>query len=147
MDTNPETVGSAAGADEAVEAQLEYADASAPTGRKKRKDPPRADAIPDFAAVQVADYVRDAAKRIDRLADDLRDKSAGELLSSATQYGRTHPLMMLAGAAVAGFALSRVIKAGVANPITHQETSSKNAYGDNTHVDLNTGIEPLRDLE
>ena len=97
MDTNPEPGVSAVGADEAVEAQLEYADASAPTGRKKLKDPPRAHAIADYAAVQVADYVRDAAKKIDHLADDLRDKSAGDLLSSATAYGRTHPLMMLAG--------------------------------------------------
>ena len=123
MDTKPEPDGGAASADQAVEGQLKYADSFSPTGQEK--DLPRADAIADYAAVQVADYVRDAAKKIDRLADDLRDKSAGDLLSSATEYGRTHPVMMLAGAAVVGFALSRLIKAGVADPTTYPETSDR----------------------
>lgn len=62
----------------------------------------------------VADYVRSTGQRIDRLADDLRDKSAGELLSMATEFGKKQPLILLAGAAVVGFALSRVVKAGLA---------------------------------
>ena len=62
----------------------------------------------------VADYVRSTGHRIDRLADDLRDKSAGELLSLATEFGKKQPLVLLAGAAVVGFALSRVVKAGLA---------------------------------
>jgi hypothetical protein len=62
----------------------------------------------------VADYVRSTGARIDRLADDLRDKSAGELLGMATEFGKKQPLVLLAGAAVVGFALSRVVKAGLA---------------------------------
>jgi hypothetical protein len=62
----------------------------------------------------VADYVRSTGARIDRLADDLRDKSAGELLGMATEFGKKQPLVRLAGAAVVGFALSRVVKAGLA---------------------------------
>ncbi len=62
----------------------------------------------------VAEYVRSTGARIDRLADDLRDKSAGELLGMATEFGRKQPLVFLAGAAVVGFALSRVVKAGLA---------------------------------
>ena len=61
----------------------------------------------------VAEYVRSTGARIDRLADDLRDKSAGELLGMATEFGRKQPLVLLAGAAVVGFALSRVVKAGL----------------------------------
>lgn len=62
----------------------------------------------------LADYVRSTAMRIDRLADDLREKSAGELLGMATEFGKQRPLILLAGAAVVGFALSRVVKAGLA---------------------------------
>lgn len=62
----------------------------------------------------VAEYVRSTGARIDRLADDLRDKSAGELLGMATEFGKKQPLVLLAGAAVVGFALSRVVKAGLA---------------------------------
>ena len=61
----------------------------------------------------VADYVRSTGQRIDRLADDLRDKSAGELLNMATDFGKRQPLALLAGSAIVGFALSRIVKAGM----------------------------------
>ena len=67
---------------------------------------------PDSPAI--AEYVRGAGQKIDRLASDLRDKKVGDLLSSAAEFGRSQPVIMLAGAALLGFALSRVVKAGVA---------------------------------
>ena len=69
---------------------------------------------PDSPAI--ADYVRGAGQKIDRLASDLRDKKVGDLLASAAEFGRSQPVIMLAGAALIGFALSRVVKAGVATP-------------------------------
>ena len=69
---------------------------------------------PDSPAI--ADYVRGAGQKIDRLANDLREKKVGELLTSAAEFGRSQPVLMLAGAALVGFALSRLIKAGVAVP-------------------------------
>ncbi len=72
----------------------------------------------------VADYVRSTGARIDRLADDLRDKSAGELLGMATEFGRKQPLVLLAGAAVVGFALSRVVKAGLATGASATDASA-----------------------
>lgn len=78
-----------------------------------------ADAVADVPAV--ADYVRGAAQKIERLAGDLREKKVGELLSSAAEFGRSQPVAMLAGAALVGFALSRVIKAGVAAPAAAKE--------------------------
>jgi hypothetical protein len=78
-----------------------------------------AEAIADQVAGDapaVADYVRSAARRINGLADDLREKNVGELLSSAAEFGRSQPVVMLAGAALVGFALSRIVKAGAAAP-------------------------------
>ena len=69
---------------------------------------------PDSPAI--AEYVRGAGQKIDRLASDLRDKKVGDLLASAAEFGRSQPVIMLAGAALIGFALSRVVKAGVATP-------------------------------
>ena len=60
--------------------------------------------------------MRGAGQKIDRLASDLRDKKVGDLLASAAEFGRSQPVIMLAGAALIGFALSRVVKAGVATP-------------------------------
>ena len=64
----------------------------------------------------IADYVRGAGAKIDRLASDLRDKKVGDLMTSAVEFGRSQPVVMIAGAALVGFALSRLIKAGVATP-------------------------------
>ena len=85
-------------------------------------------------APAVAEYVRGAAQKINRLADDLREKKVGELLSSATEFGRSQPVVMLAGAALVGFALSRLIKAGVAQPA-----------GDNGK-DVASQFDPMKDL-
>jgi hypothetical protein len=80
----------------------------------------------------IAEYVRGAAHKIERLADDLREKKVGDLLTSAVEFGRSQPVMMLAGAALLGFALSRVIKAGVAEPVAGQEAAAN--------------YDPMRDL-
>jgi hypothetical protein len=69
---------------------------------------------PDSPAI--AEYVRGAGQKIDRLASDLREKKVGDLLASAAEFGRSQPVIMLAGAALIGFALSRVVKAGIATP-------------------------------
>jgi len=87
------------------------ADAAAGLGRT-------ANSIADSVAEQspaIADYVRGAGEKIDRLANELRDKKVGDLMSSAVQFGRSQPIAMIAGAALVGFALSRLIKAGVAD--------------------------------
>ena len=70
----------------------------------------------DGQSPAIAEYVRGAGRKIDRLASDLRDKNVGDLLTSAAEFGRAQPVLMLAGAALVGFALSRVVKAGVAAP-------------------------------
>jgi hypothetical protein len=88
------------------------ADAAAGLGRT-------ASTIADSVAEQspaIADYVRGAGEKIDRLATDLRDKKVGDLMTSAVEFGRSQPVVMIAGAALVGFALSRLIKAGVAAP-------------------------------
>ena len=45
----------------------------------------------------IAEYVRGAGQKIDRLASDLRDKKVGDLLTSAAEFGRSQPVIMLAG--------------------------------------------------
>jgi hypothetical protein len=66
-----------------------------------------------FAGVpSLANYIRSAADQTHGFADTLRDRKAGDLLASAASWGQRQPLMMLAGAALLGAALARVVKAG-----------------------------------
>lgn len=64
----------------------------------------------------LAGYIRNAAEHTHSFADSLRDQKAGDLLASATAWGQRQPLMMLAGAALLGAALARVVKAGAEPP-------------------------------
>jgi hypothetical protein len=68
----------------------------------------------DEALPMLAGYVRNAAQHTNQFADNLRDKKAEELLSTAVTWTRQQPLLTLAGAAVLGFALARIAKSGVA---------------------------------
>ncbi|MEO7251902.1 MAG: hypothetical protein ABIW30_04760 [Arenimonas sp.] len=78
----------------------------------------------------VADYVRSTGQRIDRLADDLRDKSAGELLTMATDFGKRQPLALLAGSAIIGFALARIVKAGLEAPSAESKVAAGETSSD-----------------
>ena len=67
----------------------------------------------DDALPMLAGYVRNAAQYTDKFADSLRDKKTEELLSTAVSWSRQQPLLTLAGAAVLGFALSRIAKSAL----------------------------------
>ena len=67
----------------------------------------------DDALPMLAGYVRNAAQYTNQFADSLRDKKAEELLSTAVSWSRQQPLLTMAGAAVLGFALSRIAKSGL----------------------------------
>jgi hypothetical protein len=82
----------------------------------------------DDALPMLAGYVRNAAQYTDKFADSLRDKKAEELLSTAVSWSRQQPLLTLAGAAVLGFALSRIAKSGMPAadaPAEPKETSAE----------------------
>jgi hypothetical protein len=75
----------------------------------------------DDSLPMLAGYVRNAAQYTDSFADSLRDKKAEELLSTAVSWSRQQPLLTLAGAAVLGFALSRIAKSGLPAASTSAE--------------------------
>lgn len=75
----------------------------------------------DESLPMLAGYVRQAAQHTNDFADSLRDKKAEELLSTAVTWAREQPLLTLAGAAVLGFALSRVAKSGLSGTSTTSE--------------------------
>jgi len=64
----------------------------------------------------IADYLKSVGETLDQFSSDLREKSVSELLQTAIGFSRSQPVLMIAGAAIVGFALSRVVKAGLAAP-------------------------------
>jgi hypothetical protein len=58
----------------------------------------------------MGDFVRRAASGLDDVSRSLKDKSVGDLLDMAKGFARREPAAFLAASAVAGFALSRLLK-------------------------------------
>ena len=63
---------------------------------------------------EYGDYARRAAGAIEGAADSLAGKDADELIDDTREFVRRSPGVALAGAAIVGFALARLIKSGLA---------------------------------
>ncbi len=62
---------------------------------------------------QYGDYARQAAQAVERAAGSLANKEPDELIDDARNLVRKSPGIALAGAAILGFALVRVVKSGL----------------------------------
>jgi ElaB/YqjD/DUF883 family membrane-anchored ribosome-binding protein len=65
---------------------------------------------------QYGDYARKAATTIEETANKLATKDADELIEDTRDFVRKSPGVALAGAAVIGFALVRLLKSGLDQP-------------------------------
>lgn len=71
-----------------------------------------------------ANYVHDAAARLERASATLRERSIEELLGNVTQFARAQPAVLFGGAIIAGFALSRFLKSSA-----NRSTDSYSHFG------------------
>ena len=71
--------------------------------------------IDDRLGAQYGDYARRAADAVSGLADSLRNKEVDELFDDAREVVRKSPGVAIGAAAVVGFTLVRLIKAGLDN--------------------------------
>jgi ElaB/YqjD/DUF883 family membrane-anchored ribosome-binding protein len=69
-----------------------------------------ADTLTGEGREATAGHFRRVAEALGRLSTEVRGKSFGGLIAAVDDYGRQEPMMMFAGAAAAGFALSRFLK-------------------------------------
>jgi len=73
-----------------------------------------ADGLDERLGAEYGDYARRAATAIDDAANSLASKDADELIDDTREFVRQSPGVALAGAAIIGFALARLIKTGLA---------------------------------
>ena len=69
--------------------------------------------LDDRLGAQYGDYARKAASTIEDTANKLASKDADELIDDTRDFVRKSPGVALAGAAVIGFALVRLVKSGL----------------------------------
>ena len=75
-----------------------------------------ASGLDDRLGSQYGDYARKAATTIEDTANKLASKDADELIEDTRDFVRKSPGVALAGAAILGFALVRLIKSGLDQP-------------------------------
>ena len=72
-----------------------------------------ADGIEERLGADYGDYARRAAGAIENAANSLASKDPDELIDDTREFVRKSPGVALAGAAVVGFVLARLIKSGL----------------------------------
>src|SRR5881394_2781626 len=73
-----------------------------------------ADGIEDRLGEEYGDYARRAAGAIENVANTIAEKDPDELYEDTRNFVRNSPGIALAGAAVVGFVVARLIKSGLA---------------------------------
>ena len=73
-----------------------------------------ADGLDERLGPDYGDYARRAATAIEDAANSIAGKDADELIDDTREFVRKSPGVALAGAAIVGFALARLIKTGLA---------------------------------
>ena len=88
---------------------------------------------------QYGDYARKAATTIEETANRLASKDADELIEDTREFVRKSPGVALAGAAVLGFALVRLVKSGLDQPNDRSDQDRNDASGQRGHGEQGRG--------
>jgi len=73
-----------------------------------------ASGIEERLGPEYGDYARRAASSIESAANSLAEKNPDELIDDTREFVRNSPGIALAGAAVLGFVVARLVKSGIA---------------------------------
>lgn len=74
-----------------------------------------AEGLDDRLGAEYGDYARKAATAIEDAANKLAGKNPDELIDDTREFVRKSPGIALAGAAIVGFAIARLVKTGLDN--------------------------------
>lgn len=80
-----------------------------------------ADGIEERLGPEYGDYARRAAGAIENVANSIAEKDPDELIDDTRNFVRNSPGVALAGAAVVGFVLARLVKSGLARDDEDEE--------------------------
>lgn len=64
----------------------------------------------DEGAPRLAEFVRDAADRVESFSETVRDQSAGDVLAAGADFARRRPAIVFGAAAVVGYLMVRLLK-------------------------------------
>jgi ElaB/YqjD/DUF883 family membrane-anchored ribosome-binding protein len=80
-----------------------------------------ASGLDDRLGQEFGDYARRAAETLQGTADRLAQKDADEVIDDTREFIRKSPGVALAGAAIVGFAIARLVKSGLSSATTNED--------------------------
>lgn len=94
-----------------------------------------ADTLDEEGQARLAEVTRDAAGRIHRFGDDFMERDFGRTVDNVSRYARENPAVVIGGAAVFGFVLSRFLKSSSdRSPESYgSRTSSRDVGGERAY--------------
>jgi hypothetical protein len=114
---------------EAVEAVQRLADTQKASGARLVRSVARAveGAADELGneAPNLAAHVREAGRSLEEVGRDFDQRSVADILHSANDLARRQPVSFMAGAALAGFMLTRFLKSSAPNPMEENVRSSE----------------------
>jgi hypothetical protein len=75
----------------------------------------------DSQSPMVARTVRETARQVEGLSDNLSGRSVNELIHSAAELARAQPALFIGGSGVAGFALARFLMSSSPQQLSARE--------------------------
>jgi ElaB/YqjD/DUF883 family membrane-anchored ribosome-binding protein len=89
-----------------------------------------ASGIDERLGQEYGDYARRAASAIDNAANSLASKNADELIDDTRSFVRKSPGVALAGAAIVGFAIARLLKSSLGSSRNDDGSDSRSNRDD-----------------
>ena len=88
-----------------------------------------ADGLEERLGPEFGDYARRAAQSIETAANSIASKNPDELIDDTREFVRRSPGVAVAGAAIIGFAIARLIKSGLARDDEDDEGDGSGSRG------------------
>ena len=100
-----------------------------------------ASALEGKDSLGISQYLSQLASGLGSFADQVRDKSAEDLLHSGARLARENPALFLAGSVAIGVGLSRFLRASAQDSVPTSTAAPEPAYG--ASAPYETGVAPL----
>jgi hypothetical protein len=102
-----------------------------------------ASALEGKDSLGISQYLSQLASGLGSFADQVRDKSAEDLLHSGARLARDNPALFLAGSVAIGLGLSRFLRASAQDHTPASTSTPQPAFG--ARAPYETGVAPLSD--
>jgi hypothetical protein len=92
-------------------------------------------------AGRLQDVLGDVQQRVQRYAQSIQERGPSAMADDVTHFARRRPMVFLVGAALSGFAIGRLVRAGAMSGSSNGSSSNGNAMYGTTGLGMDAGLQ------